>query len=805
MRLFTTAILFFALAAPVFGQSTTLKMTTIDASTRSALGFVNVQIEGSNSNGTTDENGDLTLTLPRGKHFILASFVGYETLRRETLLSSTSTRITLELTPTAQVLQTIEVRSNDASERLERPMMGVERLSIADIEILPVALGEVDVFRGLQLLSGVNSAGEASNGLSIRGGTIDQNLVLFDGAPIFTPTHLFGLFSVFTPDALGSVDLYRANIPARFGGRIASVLDVRSRNPSSNHFKMQGGIGLVSSHLSVETPLTKNKKLQLLAGGRAGLSDFLFTSIERLKNTESRFFDSTVKLRYTPNPSNIFTLVGFYSKDFYQIDLLNRFNGIVARQNQNDYFTLNGTAEWLKIFSDRTSLQTRLVRSNHRPQVLFPQEDTENVVSFASQIRYTSLQSILETQGRGGHHYFGGIQLQRYDLNPGTLDPGGAPSVAAVQLDQEQALEASIFVEDEWMLSEKTRVSLGLRYTHFLQLGPGEERSYGDSPIVEDPFLESTRSFAGGQVMHSYGGLEPRLGISHQLSPKVSLKAAYASSRQYLQNIFNATTPVPSSRWKVADNNVRPQRGQLVSSGAYFLPGLGRYEISVEAYYRAIEDLLEYKPGAEFFLNPRVETDIIQGQGQAYGVEIGVKKRTGTLTGEINYAYARSRNRVPGPTFGTSVNGGEWYNGYFDQPHTFNSNFTIDDGRTNRVSFNFVVQSNRPYTVPNGFLTIDNQPIPIFLERNNDRMPLYHRLDFSWTIHNPRLVKKRWVGDWTVTVYNLYGRKNAYNIYYQGRDPGSPTAIFGNSPLGSYRLTIFGAPIASLTYSFKFE
>jgi hypothetical protein len=255
----------------------------------------------------------------------------------------------------------------------------------------------------------------------------------------------------------------------------------------------------------------------------------------------------------------------------------------------------------------------------------------------------------------------------------------------------------------------------------------------------------------------------------------------------------------------VSDNNVVPQQAALVSGGLYLLPGKGKYQISLEGYYRKIDDLLEYKPGAEFFLNPTVETDLIQGQGRAYGIELGVTKKTGVLTGQINYSFARSENRVEGPTFETSVNGGNWYNGYFDQPHTLNTNLTLDDGKTNRISLNFVVQSNRPYTVPNGFLTIDNQPIPIFLERNNDRLPTYHRLDFSWTIHNPQMVKRRWVGDWTVTIYNLYGRKNAYNIYYQPREAGSPSQVFGSSPLGSYRLTIFGAPIASLTYSFKFS
>jgi len=796
--------LLFVVAFSLLGaQNYPVNIVTTDATDDAPLGFVNVQIEGTSLNGTTDADGKLRLEVPAGEVVILTSFLGYETTATPFTVTGIS-RLVIAMEPTAQQLETIEVSSNDASERMERPLMGVERLSIAEIEVLPVALGEVDVFRGLQLLSGVNSAGEASNGLSVRGGTIDQNLVLLDGAPIFTPTHLFGLFSVFTPDAIGGVDLYRANIPARYGGRVSSVLDVRTRNPSTDKFKMQGGIGLVSSHLSVETPLTKDKKLQALVAARGGFNDFVFGFIDRLKNTKSNFVDGTVKLRYNANDNNIITFSGFYSKDFYQIDLQNRFSGIVAEQNQNDYFTLNGTLDWLKIFNDNTSLFTRLVSSNHKPKILFPQTESDNIVEFSSQIRYKSLTSTLD-HSTGDHRLSGGVQLTRYDLNPGELDPGGVASVNPLTLDAEQAYEASVFVEDEWSVGDKLTVSAGLRFTQFAQVGEGEQRDYGDSEILDRDFLVSTTDFGGGETMQTHNGFEPRLGLSYRLSPKVSVKAAYAVTRQYLQNIYNATTPLPSSRWKVSDNNIEPQRASLISGGLYLLPGSGKYAFSLEGYSRTIDKLLEYKPGAEFFLEPNVETEILQGEGRAYGVEFGVTKKKGKLTGQVNYAYARSSNRVPGPNFSNSINGGEWYNGYFDQPHTLNTNLTLGNGKTNRVSLNFVVQSNRPYTVPNGFLNVENQIVPIFLERNNARLPTYHRLDFSWTINNPKMVKRRWVGEWTVTVYNLYGRKNAYNIYYQNRDAGSPSAVFGNSPLGSYRLTIFGAPIASLTYSFKFE
>jgi hypothetical protein len=798
------AILWFLAALPLVAQTThRVEVSVIDAETELPLPYVNVQVANSAQGGMTDEDGRYAFTFPEGRITILVSAVGYEGFKR-TLLLNRPQDIAVILQPTASVLETVTVSSDDASERLDRPIMGVERLSIREIEILPVALGEVDVFRGLQLVGGVSSAGEASNGLSIRGGTIDQNLVLLDGAPVFTPTHLFGLFSVFTPDAVGSVDLYRANIPARFGGRVSSVVDVRSRNPVSDRFRLQGGIGLVSSRLSVETPLTRDKRLKVLASVRVGLNDFALRAFERLKNTRSKFGDGTIKLRYTADENTIFTFSGFYSRDVYEVNLLNQFSGITASTNRYDYATLNGTAEWLQLFSERTSLQTRLVHSLHTPDVVFPEVDSPAEIRYSSRIRYLSAQSQLDHRTDSGHGLTGGLQLIRYDILPGQLDPDGSPNVIPVRLEEEQAAELSAYLEDEWSPWPALTLSAGLRYTRYLQLGPGQQRIYPEGEELFPGSFSATTEFGSG-AMQAYGGFEPRLGLSYALGDRTNLKAAYALNRQFLQNIFNSTTPLPSSRWKVADNNIRPQRSQLYSLGMYQLLGQGGYELSLEGYYRSIDNLLEYKPGAEFFLNPTVEVDLLQGRGKTYGAEFSVKKTRGSTTGQINYTYARALNRVAGNSIRTSINQGEWYRGYFDQPHTFNGSLTYDDGRTHRISLNLVIQSNRPYSIPNGFLRLDELVVPIFLERNNARLPTYHRLDFSWTIHNGSMKRRRWVGDWTLTFYNLYGRDNAYNIYYQPRLTGGDADVFGSSPLGSYRLSIFAAPIVSLGYSFKFE
>ena len=345
-----------------------------------------------------------------------------------------------------------------------------------------------------------------------------------------------------------------------------------------------------------------------------------------------------------------------------------------------------------------------------------------------------------------------------------------------------------------------------MRYSHFVQQGPGKQRIYADPTQITHPDgVIETNTFGGGEAMQTYGGFEPRLGLSYQLAERLSFKAAYALNRQYLQNIFNATTPLPTSRWKVSDNNLAPQRATLYSTGFYYLPGDEGFELSLEGYYRDIDNLLEYRPGADFFLNPTVETDLIQGRGIAYGIEAGIKRRKGNFTVNLTTLTPAAETRWPArPSLraSTTANG---TNGYFDQPHTLNLNITLDDKTANQISFNLVVQSNRPYTAPNGFVRIDDLPVPLFLERNNARLPVYHRLDFSWRIHNASLSKKRWVGDWVFTIYNLYGRKNAYNVYYEPKGVGNGQVLSAASVLNSYRLTIFGAPIPSLSYTFKFE
>lgn len=797
--------LFFGLLAPALSPAQNFQLSLIiqDMEAKTPLSFVSVQLMPGGAGGTSDEAGRIRFNLVAGRYTIRASFTGYSDYER-TILLNDDRELVIKLEPTAELLETVVVTDQDARLELSRPQMGVERLTARELESIPSVLGERDVLRSLQLLPGVTSAGEASNGISVRGGSIDQNLLLLDGAPVFTPTHLFGLFTVFTPDAVGGIDLYRGNIPARFGGRVSSVVDVQSKIPNAASPVIKGGIGLVSSNLSIETPLGKSRKWHVLAAARGGFNDFAFSLIKRLQETKSRFGDATIKLRYQPGEKDLLTFSGFYSGDFYQVDLLSSIGGVAGTSNQYAYLTLNGGLEWVRLLNDDLSISARVTNAHFAPELRFPQFDG-SLITFASGIDQQSFRTTLSKDESATHAYAIGLQADRYTITPGTLDPGASTNVLPITLPDERGMELSAFFEDEWHVSQRLTIGAGLRYTAYRQLGPDEQRRYLADAELADRNLESVSSFAKGETVMTYGGLEPRLGLSYELTPNTSIKASYARSRQYLQNIYNATTPLPTSRWKVADFNVGPQTADLVSLGYSHVTPSGNYAFRLETYYRQLTDLLEYKPGADFFLNPTVETDLLRGEGRAYGLEFTASRRTGRITGEVNYAFARVENRVAGNDFNTRINRGEWYPGYFDQPHTFSANLTLDEGQTHELGFNLVVQSNRPYTVPNGFVEINGTDVPLFLERNNDRLPVYHRLDFSWTIHNFRREKRAWTGDWVFTVYNLYGRDNAYNIFFQPRDANTPAlGIFGGSPFAAYRLSIFGAPVLSLAYKFTF-
>lgn len=784
----------------VYGQDFELTIKLKNSLTNEPLPNANIFIMPCSCGGASNENGELTIKLKQGEYTVRTSYVGFnENLQNIVLEEDTIIEVFLE--EENEVLSEVVVRAKKRNELLESPQMGVLQLNAQEIKKMPAALGEFDVLRSVTLMPGVNNSGEISNGISVRGGSLDQNLLLYDYAPVFNPTHLFGLFSVFTPDALSSVDIYRANIPARYGGRSTSVLDIKVRNPYVDKFKLSGGVGLVSSRLTVETPLVKDK-LMVMAGIRAGLSDFLLPIFsERLKNTKARFYDSTIKLLYLPTEKDQISFTGFYSKDFYQLDLITKVENINAENNQYDFKTLNGTLNWSHTFNEKVSLKTIFVASNYSPKNIFPELENTNEIEYKSGIHYLSLISEVSKKVSDKLDYYTGVQLNNYKINPGELDPGLSNGVLPVNLLEENSYELSGYANANWKPKRNLTLSAGLRYNYFQFNGPYVLNNYDEAGevVIESNFIEK------GKKVKSYNNLEPRLGVNFKIDESTSVKASYANANQYLQNVYNSTTPLPTSRWKTSDSFIKPQSSNAYGLGVYKDLKNNEIEVGVEGYFRSSKNNLTYRPGADFFLAESIEQSVAQVEGKAYGVELSFKKKVGNVNGWLNYTWSRSLLRSDEENLSNRINNNNWFSSDFDRPHIINASVNIISDKYNTVSFNFTGQTGRPYTIANGVFEFEDINVPIFLERNNDRLPTYHRLDFSWKVSYSKKKNPRWVGDWTFTVYNVYGRKNAYSRFYSQRDGNLDKDFFGGFPLGSYQLEVSNSPILALTYNFTFQ
>lgn len=771
----------------------TIKVMIRDSSDNSLLKDAIIKVDFQKVHSSSDGSGIHTLFLRKGTYALSITHLGYRTFNLKLLVNNKNINLNVGLVNVARELDEVVVNSQGGNNHVARPLLGVNPLSMKMIKRIPAMMGETDILRSLQMLPGVTSVGEAANGVNIRGGTTDQNLILLDDTPIFNPTHLFGLFSIFPPDAVAGLDLYKGGIPARFGGRASSVIDIYMINPSLEKFKMTGGVSLVSNRLTIEQPLVKDK-LGIMVSGRASFNDFLFKlGPPRLENIKANFYDLATKVYYKINTKNTLSLSGYLSKDFFQTDLLGTIANVNASATQYDYRTFNTSMKWFHAFNTKLNLQTVAVYTHYQPQTLLPELNSNNKVSIASGIRYHQLKSSL-SYSIGEHRIEMGIGTILYNINPGTLNPGTSKSVNFKSAPEEKSIESSVHIEDEYMLSKRFNLSLGLRYSKYWAMGPSTVRDYDPLLPKSDFSVIDSTVYQSGQSSANYGGFEPRLALKYAINEISSIKLGYSLMRQYLQVVSNTTTPLPTSRWATSNKYIKPQVSQLLSVGYFKNSKDNVYEFSIEAYHRTTENIIDFKPGADFLFQPYIETQTLQGKGNAYGIELMLSKKKGAATGWINYTYSRALNQIKvGERFEEQINNGKWYATNFDRPHSLNATISIAQGKHHEFGFTFVYNTGRPFTIPDGFVLFNNVKYPFYKDRNNDRIKDYHRLDFSWTIHNPTLNKKRWEGSWTFTVYNIYARANAYSVYLRAENG-----------LRAYQLTIFGSAIPSLTYNFKF-
>lgn len=774
----------------------------VDSETGEPLIGATFRFDGMLINSATDLEGKLRMPVLCGEHSARFTVVGYKPYTRRFHITGDSLYM-IEMENIATQIEEVVVTAQGAVRTIETPALGVSVLSMKAVQKIAPAAGEVDVLRGLQTLPGISAVGEGANGINIRGGAVEQNLILIDNMPVFNPTHLLGLFSLFPTDAIREMQIYKGSIPARYGGRTAGVLDIKMSEPNSNQFSMKGGVGLISNRVHANIPLVK-EKLALVTSSRFSYNEYLINfynnvlvgavTERRIPNNKPRFYDFANKITWAPNAKDRISFANYSSYDSYQVDTLFSIANIVPRQAAMEYGHHNFALRWNHYFSETLNLNVLGVRSRYYTSTTA--RDVKAGFEYKTRLDYHNAKVELTYAPSPLQRINFGGTITRYDIQPADLIPAEGSSVGSVALPQEQAWEVALFASDEYELSKKLLAEIGFRYVNYWNIGPASIPVFASDIPRSLSSITDTLSIARNGIESHYARFEPRLALRYKINDLSSVKIGYNRMNQFLQMISNNATPLPSVRWKNSNRYVPPAQSDLVSVG-YFRDSKSRmWEWSVEGYYRWQRSIFDYLNGAELNINPVVETQLLQGIAKAYGAELFINKKKGVMTGWLSYTYARSLQQITGdfPEL-QALNNGEWFRSNIDKPHTLNLQVNFQTEKHNAASFTFVYSTGRPYTAPVSFYKDGFNIIPVFTDRNNARISDYHRLDFAWTITNPSMEERRWEGSWIVTIYNLYGRKNAFSYFF------SPDQ-YSFKP---FKVSVFPTPLFSLTYNFKFE
>ena len=748
-----------------------------------------VYVEELKKGTATNQYGFYSITLPAGNYHIAFSYIGLKKERKHIILYSSGT-FNMELSEKYIRLHEVIITSETEDLNITGVQMGKSSMNIKTIKTIPAFLGEVDVISSLMLFPAVSTVGEGAAGFNVRGGDVGQNLILLDDAPIFNSSHVFGFFSVFNPDAVKNATLYTGSIPAKYGGRLSSILDVKQNEGNLKEFTGKGGIGLVSSRLAIEAPIVKDKCSFIIAG-RTTYSDWILQKVPdiNVQNSAASFYDVTAKINYTFDNKNKLFLSTYLSDDKFRF----------GQDTTYNWGTANAVLKYNHIFGEKLFSDFTAVYSNYH----YKAYNQPGINSFELEygIAYKNLKADF-TYFLQKHQLDFGVGTIWYGFQPGTLIPVSEDSnINPVFMEEEQSREMAIYINDEYKIGPKITIMYGLRYSLFHNLGPGNVYIYQDS-IPKDPFsIIDTLQFSKGKVIKSYGGFEPRISVKLGIGPGSSVKLSYNRMRQYIHLISNTTAITPVDIWKTSNKYISPQIGDQITVGYFRNFAKNTIETSIEAYYKKTSNLVEYKDGANLLLNETLEADLLEGKGRAYGIELQAKKKTGRLTGWTSYVYSRSERQVNGEFDEEQINFGEYYPSNWDKPHNLKAtgNYRI----TRRWSFaaNFTYSTGRPFTAPyskyriNSGKLLHNISVAIFSQRNQYRIPDYHRLDISVTLGESHRKYRKWKGSWTFSVYNVYGRKNAYSVFYKDVNETLPMP---------YKLSILGVPFPSLAYNFTF-
>lgn len=791
-RLLTTAtrerkqIQAIVIGDPVAGQVSEVTLNGIITDNKNQVPLVgaSVIVQDLDLGVTTNANGSYTLKIPSGEHILNVRYFNYEEKVYDVqIYEDGNIDVALEETPTLleEVVVTDKAFSNVMGNR-----GGQATIKLAEIKRMPSFMGQVDLIRQIQTLPGVTSVGEVATGFNVRGGGVDQNLVLYDGINVFNISHVFGFFSAFNSDALKEVSFYRGGIPAEFGGRVSSVLNISVKEGNLQKWEGNGGLGIVSSHVTVGGPIAKDKT-SVIASLRSSYSDWLLkkvkTNYQDIQNSSVTFYDASLKLSHQFSSNTKLQFTGYLSNDKFGLPT----DTVYRWRNRMGVFRLDHT------FSDRLGATLTAGVGNYAYTV--QDEEPGNAYQLDFGVTYPSFKADFN-YNVGNHKITFGASCIYYKYNPGSIQPNSAISqVASKRLEKQNTLESALYFSESFQWHERFNIDLGVRYSMYTAYGPGRVYLYDPSMSKQVNSIVDTLSFSSGDKIKSYTGLEPRFSVRYSLTENASIKAGYNRIYQYTHLISNSAAVAPIDIWQPSNYHFRPQYADQVSLGLFKDFKDKMYETFVEFYYKNIYDLLDFKDGAQLILNDHLETDLLRGNGLAYGLEVSVVKNKGRLNGTLNYTYSRSFRETKGMTSDESINDGAQYASNFDQPHVFNFNWKYNVSKRYFISSNFTYHTGRPISAPTSAYLIDRVPVANFSLRNQYRIPDYHRLDLAFIIEGSHRRKKFWDGTWTISVYNVYARKNPYTIFF---------ADNGGGVLRPYQMAIIGTAIPSVSYSFKF-
>jgi hypothetical protein len=730
----------------------------------------------------TDQFGYFSLTLPRGRQTLVIKGLGMKDTRRKIILYSDG-KLNIEMQEQVTSLKEVKISAEKVAN-VRSVDMGASKLDIKSIKQIPTAFGEADVLRVILTLPGVQSVGEATTGFNVRGGSADQNLILLNDATIYNPSHFFGFFSSFNPDIIKNIELYKSTIPEKYGGRLSSVLDVSDREGNKKKFTGTAGIGLLTSRLNLEGPIVKDRT-SIIFGARATYSDWLLQFLpEAYKNSSASFYDGNLDISHQINEKNNLYLTTYISNDNF------RLNSDTTYQ----YSNRNANIKWKHSYNNRLYSVIMLGIDDYQYSI----ESTLNPVN-AYKLNFSVRQYDFKTDF---NFYLNpkntidfGISSIYYDLNPGNNEPVGASSLVAPDVvPAEYGLESALYLGDKYDVTQDLSISAGIRYSLFAYLGPQTVDYYAPNLPKESVNVVDSVTYKKNHVINTYGGPELRLSARYSLNDNTSIKGSYNTMRQYIHLLSNTTAISPTDVYKLSDPNIKPQFGKQASLGLYHNNQSNTVEMSVEGYYKWISNYLDYKSGATLVLNHNIEQDVLETQGKAYGVEFLIKKTAGKFNGWVSYTYSRTFLRQSDPNEGELINGGNYYPASYDKPNAFNFNGNYRFSHRFSVSLDLTYSTGRPITLPIAKYDYAGSERVFYSDRNEYRIPDYFRTDLAINIEGNHRVHQLTHNSWSIGVYNLTGRANAYSTFFTEQ----------GGVINGYQLSIFAKPIPFINYNIRF-